>query len=230
MPQIQKTCTFSKQITIPVTRHYLLYLPKDYQQEQQNRWPLVLFLHGMGERGGDLRLVTRHGPPKLVEEGRDLPFLLVSPQCPSYGWWGWDTNIHALAALLDELEHTYAVDPDRLYVTGISMGGYGTWALANAYPNRFAAIAPICGGGNPSTICDIRHVPVWTFHGDLDQAVPLQQTMELVDALRACGGNVRLTVYPGVGHDSWTQTYANLELYMWLLEQRRVAQPHENRD
>jgi predicted peptidase len=228
MPHVQTTHTFSKEITIPVTRHYLLYLPKDYQQEKSKRWPLVLFLHGMGERGEDLNLVTRHGPPKLVEAGHEFPFLLVSPQCPPNGWWAWDTNIHALAALLDELEHSYAVDPDRIYVTGISMGGYGTWALANAYPDRFAAIAPICGGGNPSTICAIRHMPVWTFHGDQDHAVPLRETTEIVDALRACGGNVKLTVYDGVGHDSWTQTYDNPELYMWLLEQRKSAVPDEH--
>jgi len=165
MSHVQQAHTFTKQLTITVTRHYLLFLPKDYDPRRPERWPLVLFLHGMGERGDDLYALTRHGPPKLVEEGQDFPFLLLSPQCPTYGWWTWETNIAALAALLDEIETTYLVDPDQVYVTGLSMGGYGTWALATAYPHRFAAIAPICGGGDPSTVCAIRHLPVWAFHG-----------------------------------------------------------------
>jgi len=128
----------------------------------------------------------------------------------------------ALAALLDEIEGSYAVDPNRIYVTGLSMGGIGTWHLATAYPQRFAAIAPICGYGNPSTVCAIRHLPVWAFHGADDEMVPLERGQATVDALRACGGNVMFTVYPGVGHDSWTQTYANPQLYTWLLQQRRT--------
>ena len=228
MSDVQQACTFTKQLTLTVTRRYLLYLPKTYDPGQQRRWPLVLFLHGMGELGEDLHALTRHGPPKLVEEGQDFPFLLVSPQCPADGWWAWETNIAALAALLDEIESNYLVDPDQVYVTGLSMGGYGTWALATAYPQRFAAIVPICGGGYPSTVCAIRHLPVWAFHGENDSKVPVQKGQAMVDALQACGGNVRFTVYPGVEHDSWTQTYANPELYTWLLEQRRIARPNEN--
>lgn len=221
MSHFQQEMTFTQQITVTVTRRYLLYLPKDYDVEQGRRWPLVLFLHGSGERGADVQLVATQGLPKLVEEGHDFPFLLVSPQCPERGWWTTEENIGALAALLDEIERGYAVDPDRVYVTGLSMGGYGTWALATAYPRRFAAIVPICGGGDPSNVCALRHVPAWVFHGEDDKIVPPRQSLEMVDALRACGGNVRLTTYPGVGHDSWTRTYANPELYAWLLDQRR---------
>lgn len=221
MSHFQQEMTFTRQITVTVTRHYLLYLPKDYDAEQGRRWPLVLFLHGSGERGDDVQLVATQGLPKLVEEGQDFPFLLVSPQCPERGWWTTEENVAALAALLDEIERSYAVDSDRVYVTGLSMGGYGTWALATAYPRRFAAIVPICGGGDPTTVCAIRHVPAWAFHGENDTIVPPRQSFDMVDALQACGGNVRLTTYPGVGHDSWTRTYADPELYSWLLDQRR---------
>ncbi len=227
MSYVQQAHTFTKQLTITVTRHYLFSLPKDYDPRQPERWPLVLFLHGLGERGDDLYALTRHGPPKLVEEGQDFPFLFLSPQCPTYGWWTWETNIAALAALLDEIESAYLIDPDQVYVTGLSMGGYGTWALATAYPHRFAAIAPICGGGDPSTVCAIRHLPVWAFHGENDSVVPLQETEAMVKALQACGGHVTLTVYPGVDHDSWTQTYANPQLYTWLLQHRRITGPNE---
>ena len=221
MSHIQQEKTFTRQITVMVTRRYLLYLPKDYGTGQDERWPLVLFLHGSGERGADTRLVTNQGLPKLVEEGHDFPFLLVSPQCPERGWWTTEENIAALAALLDEIEQSYAVDPDRVYVTGLSMGGYGAWALATAFPRRFAAIVPICGGGDPAAVCAMRHVPAWVFHGEDDDMVPLHKARMMVDTLQACGGNVRFTAYPGVGHDSWTRTYANPELYHWLLDQRR---------
>jgi predicted peptidase len=200
---------------------YLLYLPQDYDPQSAKRWPLVLFLHGSGERGDNLHMVAHHGPSKHVEEGQHFPFILVSPQCPAHGWWSREPDVHALAELLDEIESNYAVDPDRVYVTGLSMGGYGVWSLAIAYPHRFAAIAPICGGGNPWTVSAIRHIPVWAFHGDQDRAVPIEDGKAMVDAHRACGGNANLTIYPGVGHDSWTQTYANQEFYNWLLAQRR---------
>lgn len=221
MSHFQQEKTFTQQLTVTVTRRYLLYLPKDYDTGQDRRWPLVLFLHGSGERGDDVHLVTAQGLPKRVEEGQDFPFLLVSPQCPERGWWTTEENIAALAALLDEVEQGYAVDADRVYVTGLSMGGYGAWALATAYPRRFAALVPICGGGDPATVCALRHVPTWVFHGEDDDMVPLQKARVMVEALQACGGNVRFTTYPGVGHDSWTRTYANPELYHWLLDRRR---------
>ncbi len=159
------------------------YLPNDYDARQDRRWPLVLFLHGSGERGDDAQLVTHQGLPKLVEEGHNFPFLLVSPQCPARGWWTTEENIAALAALLDEIEQNYAVDPDRVYITGLSMGGYGTWALATAYPQRFAAIAPICGGGDPSTVCALRHLPAWVFHGENDAIVPLHEARVMVECV-----------------------------------------------
>ena len=200
---------------------YLLYLPPDMAGAQGGRWPLVLFLHGAGERGDNLAAVKRHGIPHEIEAGRTLPCVVVSPQCPADARWATDT----LIALLDAVEHELPIDPDRRYVTGMSMGGYATWTLAVNQPDRFAAIAPVCGGGATDTVCAIRHVPVWAFHGALDDVVPLRRSKEMVEALRACGGDVQFTVYPDLGHDSWTPTYANPDLYRWLLAQDRTGHP-----
>ena len=197
---------------------YVLYLPKDY--DKQEKWPLVLFLHGSGERGDDLEQVKVHGPPKLVAAGKEYPFILVSPQCPS----GSDWEPSLLLGLLDDLAGRYKVDPDRVAVTGLSMGGFGTWALAARAPNRFAAIAPICGGGEPRLAKRIAHLPMWVFHGAKDQGVPLALSEEMVEAVKKNGGNPKFTVYPEAGHDSWTETYNNPDFYTWLLEQRRQPQ------
>jgi predicted peptidase len=178
---------------------------------------LLLFLHGAGERGADLKGVRRHGPPKLIEQGQEFPFIVVSPQCPDGEWW----RAEVLAALLDEIERRYRVDSRRIYATGLSMGGFGTWALAITYPDRFAAIAPICGGGHPWAVARIKNVPVWAFHGTADKVVPCRRSQEMVDALRRAGGTVRFTRYPGVDHDSWTATYANPKLYEWFLQHQR---------
>ena len=217
----QQPHSFRQDVPEPVSVHYLLHLPPGYGADSSARWPLILFLHGAGERGNDLNLVKLHGIARVVEERPDFPFVAVSPQCPPNERW----RPEVLAALLDEIETTYRIDPDRIYLTGLSMGGFGAWALAIEQPHRFAAIAPICGGGDPGLVCAIRHVPVWAFHGARDDVVPLHRSQEMVDALRACGGNVRLTVYPDADHDSWTRTYTNPELYDWLLSHRRGQAP-----
>lgn len=214
---VQQAHTFRQSIPGLREVRYLLFLPITYAMPPQ-QWPLILFLHGAGERGYDLNLVKRHGVPKTVEEWTDCPFIVVSPQCPPHQAWSTD----ALAALLEEIERHYTVDPERIYVTGLSMGGFGTWAFALAYPDRCAAIAPICGGGDPARVDAIRHLPVWTFHGAKDTIVPLKRSAEMVTALRQCGGNVQFTVYPDAGHDAWTETYANPELYAWFLAHTRV--------
>jgi predicted peptidase len=197
---------------------YLLYLPEDYGAKNRV-WPLVLFLHGAGERGSDIERVKIHGPAGLIEKGKAFPFILVSPQCPDDQVW----DPYVLDALLDEVIAGYKVDPDRVYCTGLSMGGYGTWAMAMAYPRRFAAIVPICGGGclQQLLVPRIRHLPVWCFHGAKDSVVPLSESQILVDQLKECGGDVRFTLYPDAGHDAWTQTYDDPEVYAWLLAHRR---------
>ena len=196
---------------------YLLSLPKGYDQSKE-RWPLLLFLHGAGERGNDIRNVAKHGPPKLAAQENDsLPFIIASPQCPSGSWWSDKTQLDRLGKLLDHLEANTRVDPDRVYVTGLSMGGYGTWHLAAAMPDRFAAIAPICGGGNPQDAKKLAGLPIWAFHGAKDRVVPLSKSTEMVEAIKNKGGNVKLTVYQEAGHDAWTDSYANPNLYRWLL-------------
>ena len=202
-------------VTVKVEMNYLLALPKDY--DKKDTWPLVLFLHGAGERGDNLELVKVHGPPKLIGEGKEFPFIVVSPQCPKDVWW----EPIELTALLDQVIKTHNVDEDRIYVTGLSMGGFGTWRLAAFTPDRFAAIAPICGGGEAYWARRFPHLPTWAFHGAKDQGVPLVRSEEMIDAIKEKGGEPKLTVYPEAGHDSWTETYNNPEFYEWLLEQKR---------
>ncbi|GAC1614192.1 MAG: hypothetical protein NVS4B7_06090 [Ktedonobacteraceae bacterium] len=213
----QQICTFKSELPKTINDHYLLYLPKDYDFQQSKRWPLIFFLHGAGERGHNLDLVKTQGLPKKLQSQPDLPFIVVSPQCSLDTSWSTDT----LNIALDEILNEYTIDTDRLYVTGLSMGGFGTWHLAMAYPHRFAAIVPICGGGDPDTVCDIKHLPIWVFHGAKDTIVPLTYSEAMVETLKKCGGNVRFTIYPYADHDSWTETYANPELYTWLLERSR---------
>src|SRR5262249_54165111 len=154
--------------------------------------------HGAGERGDDLQLVKKHGPPKLIDEGKDFPFVVISPQSPKERSW----RPHELMALVDEIVARRKIDQDRIYVTGLSMGGFGTWALAAYSPDRFAAIAPICGGGDTSAARRLTKVPVWAFHGAKDAVVPLKRSEDMVEAVKNSGGDARLTVYPDANHDS----------------------------
>jgi len=211
---------------------YLFTVPGSEERPDAG-WPLVLFLHGAGERGDDLARVRVHGPPKLTDEIPELTrCVLVAPQCPLEDWW----QAATLEALVDEVETLVEVDASRLYVTGLSMGGYGTWALLARTPERFAAAAPICGGGDLGRLWEeyatgydldgllrARDVPVWAFHGDADTVIPVEESRLLVRALQGVGADARLTVYPGVGHDSWTRTYADPELWAWLFAQRSEA-------
>jgi predicted peptidase len=201
-----------------VTVNYLLHLPREYGQNPGTRWPLILFLHGAGERGSDLTKLTAYGPPKLVAEGQELPFIVVSPQVPARSTW----DIDALNALLDEVLQKYAVDEDRVYLTGVSMGGAGTWRLASAHPERFAAIAPVCGWGDPAMAHRLAGIPTWVFHGAKDDLVPLQASQEMVDALKQAGSEPKFTIYPEVRHDSWTPAYNDPALFKWLLSHRRT--------
>lgn len=224
---VQTPQKFEKKIERTIRANYLLYLPKEYSAESKRKWPLMLFLHGAGERGTNLARVAAHGPPKLLAQSKeDLPFIVVSPQCPAGQRW----NTETLIALLDDISERYPVDPTRVYVTGLSMGGYGTWALANEYPQRFAAIAPICGGGETIPILlagrekreALKSLGVWAFHGAKDPVVKLEESEKMVNAYKQIGADdVRLTVYPEARHDSWTETYDDPKLYEWLLAHRR---------
>ncbi len=210
---------FEIEIRKTVGCKYLLYLPKDYGKVEKT-WPLMLFLHGAGERGDDLNQLKRHGPAKLVEQGKDMPFIIVSPQCPTGDWW--PGKVETLKALVDRITDNYSVDTERVYLTGLSMGGYGSWAMGAAYPDTFAAAVPICGGGQPFSMArKLVTVPIWAFHGAKDSVVPLKESEQMVEAVRRAGGNAKLTVYPEANHDSWTATYDNPELYTWLLKHKK---------
>ncbi len=207
--------------------NYLLFLPQGYAAKTEKRWPLILFLHGAGERGTNIWRVATHGPTKNVTAHPDFPFIVVSPQCPEKQTW----SKEALLGLLDDITAKYAVDTNRVYLTGLSMGGYGTWDLGLAHPERFAAIVPICGGGQVISVLlanrakgsALNTLGVWAFHGGKDPVVPLEESQRMVDALKKAGvPDVKFTVYPEAQHDSWTETYKNPALYEWLLQHERL--------
>ncbi|HEY4695851.1 MAG TPA: prolyl oligopeptidase family serine peptidase [Candidatus Hydromicrobium sp.] len=197
---------------------YLLFIPSDYYKEETKRWPMILFLHGAGGRGGNVEMLRKVGVSKLVEEDKDFPFIVVSPLCPADRYW----VPAVLKKLLDDVCRELRVDMDRIYLTGLSMGGYGTWYTAIKYPDVFAAIAPICGGGDPYRACRLADMPVWVFHGAKDTTVSPQESIKMVEALKDCNENVKFTLYPELGHDCWTETYNNPELYQWFLEQSKA--------
>jgi len=213
---------YEKQVTKTIKLNYLLHLPRDYDADTDKRWPLIFFLHGRGERGDDLELIKKHGIPRVTAEREDFPFIAVSPQCPITSWWPVDTS--ALNGLLDEIVLRHRVDTHRLYLTGISMGGYGVWRLALDYPERFAAFAPICGPSvlNLDNIGLLKSVPMWVFHGAKDSVVPIGHSERMVGALKEIqADNLQYTIYPDGEHNVWTETYNNPALYEWLLEHKR---------
>lgn len=217
---------FSITQTRVLSADYLLYLPQGYGSDPERRWPLILFLHGKGECGTNVWKVIKHGPPKVVGNKNDLSFIVVSPQSPGGQIWSNDT----LLALLDDVEKRYAVDEHRVYLTGISMGGFGTWNLGLTYPERFAAIAPFAGGGDFITpymaegkrAGALKSLPIWAFHGGQDPVVPLEETRHMVAIMKSLGDpEVKLTIVPGAKHDCWTEIYARPDLYQWFLRHSR---------
>ena len=200
--------------------NYLYFLPEDYQVDKDKKWPVILFLHGMGERGEDLELVKIHGIPKIVSSKTDFPFITVSPQCPIEFVWRDKEMLKALEFLLSKIVKNYRVDKSRVYVTGLSMGGRGTWAIAAHRPDFFAAAAPICGGGDPETVPRLIKLPFWVFQGALDKVHYPEESEIMIKALKKEGGQVRYTLYPELHHDSWTITYDNPDLYNWFLSNK----------
>lgn len=198
---------------------YLIAVPKDYKKDGKPV-PLLLFLHGAGERGDNLEKVKLHGPPKMIEKGHDFGAVVVSPQCPAGSWW--TEEVDMLIALLDKIEKQYNIDKDRIYVTGLSMGGYGTFALCARQPERFAAAVPVCGGGVLFDARRLSKLPTWAFHGEDDRVVPVEESTRMVKYMNERGGDhAKLTTYPGVGHNSWDRAYGDEKMWAWLFEQER---------
>lgn len=197
---------------------YLQYLPPAYGQSEED-FPLVIFLHGSGERGEDLDLVSLHGWPRYAREGTEYPFILISPQLPDGK--NWSGYIESLNGLLDHLQATLRVDKSRIYLTGLSNGGTGTWLWASAAEeNPFAAIIPVCGAGVIWLARELLKTPVWAFHGDCDGAIHYTESTRMVNLINEWGGNARVTIYPGVGHNSWENAYTDPALIEWMLAQR----------
>jgi len=217
------------------TLRYRLFAPAPPAGEA--RLPLVLFLHGAGERGDDNAAQLTHGVVEFHRRQAEHPCFVLVPQCPAGQRWvevdfggrgGAGTfptdpsePLKLAVAVVDDLIASGRVDPDRVYVTGLSMGGYGTWYVAAMPGSRFAAAAPVCGGGDPEWAERYVGLPIWAFHGAADNAVPVGRSRELIEAIRAVGGTPKYTEYPGVGHDSWTRTYADDALHAWLFQQRQ---------
>ncbi|MCP4891754.1 MAG: prolyl oligopeptidase family serine peptidase [Planctomycetaceae bacterium] len=201
------------------TVNYLLYLPENH--DQQDSLPLVLFLHGRGESFGPLSLVAKWGPPRFAARGDELPYILVSPQCPGDDNWSSEIQQKRLDELFDQIVSDYKVDTSRTYLTGLSMGGYGSWTMAANHPDRFAAVVPVCGGGNPDDAEQLKDIPIWVFHGDQDRAVPFSRSVEMVDAIKKAGGkSIRFTTLEDFGHNCWSATYASPGLFTWMLEKK----------
>jgi predicted peptidase len=192
---------------------YLLYIPETYNKNKRYKWPVVFFLHGVAEIGTDVNVLRHVGLPPVVA-GKQ--FVMIAPQCTA-SWW----NTDVLQELYKEVLEKYHVDSSRVYLTGLSMGGFGTWSWAQTSPDKFAAIIPICGVGTPEQACVLKKMPVWAFHNADDTIVAVSGSREMVNALKACGSSlVKYTENKTGGHDAWTAAYGDPALYTWLLQQR----------
>ena len=196
------------------TYNYYISFPKN---ESSKKLPLIVFLHGFDERGDNVEKVKIHGLPKLFDVDNDYECITVSPQCPGDSIW--PAEIVTLKQFIDEIIEEYNIDKNRVYLTGISMGGYGTWYTAQTYPDFFAAIAPVCGGGM-SWYAGVLKMPVWAFHGAVDSVVSVEESKNMVREINNTGGNAKITIFENVDHDSWNYAYTD-ELMKWLLEQSK---------
>lgn len=220
------------------TLRYRLLQPEEFEEGQE--YPLVLFLHGMGERGADNRAQLEWGVGAFAEESfrQDHPAIVIAPQAPDNDYWAnldWRNEgtglmenptkpLQMVYDLIQRLSGEMPVDRGRLYITGLSMGGFGTWDLITRYPDMFAAAMPVCGGGDPSKAHLLKDLPIWTFHGAQDQVVPVDLSRDMINAIREAGGTPGYTEYPHVDHFSWIPAYNDRFALDWLFAQSKVYQ------
>ena len=196
---------------------FVAYTP----EQSEGKLPLVIQLHGAGERGAgqeDLKLVDIHGFSALLQK-QDFPCITVMPQCPKDSFWA--ARVESIIEFVAQLKAYFPVDESRVFLTGLSMGGFGTWDMACTYPNLFSAAAPICGGGLTWRAGLLKDLPIRAFHGDADTCVPLCNSEAMVEAVNLCGGHAELTIFPGVDHNSWTPAYCDTDVIPWLVSQTR---------
>jgi predicted esterase len=207
--------------------NYLLYVPDGYTADSKKKWPLLIYLHGRSRVYGDVLALEDDYPLNTLADDGSFPFIVVAPKSiGDYDQWASDTQVQMAITVLDEVQAKVSIDNDRAYLTGGSGGGNGVWVISTRYPDRFAALVPFMGYYGypftvPDNICDIKNVPVWAFHGDADEIIPIEAEQKIVDALIACGGDVRFTIFPGIGHDLDHSIIYNSDLYDWLLSHTR---------
>ena len=223
--QLAYTESFTQQLHVP----YLLILPKGYKRDG-HRWPILLYLHGAGERGSNLALLNRTPAVRVAETATDLPFIFVAPQESEFeGTWTWPAETDAVLHILNRVLASYNADPDRVYLTGVSMGGWGAWFLAKSHPEMFAAVAPLCGFPEVRWASpQLARLPIWTFQGMKDAVVNPEDTENMVVALQKLGGSPKFTPLVGMGHDIDAAVYERKDLYQWFLQHSRrdTDRPH----
>lgn len=196
----------------------LIRVPEDF--DPQKKYPVLLFLHGAGTRGSDINKLYTNPFFQVIDNHQNLPFIIVAPLCEEDTWFEiWER----LKLMVNEIVVLPFADRERIYVMGASMGGYATWQLAMSMPDQFAAIVPICGGGMYWNAGRLINVPVWAFHGAKDTTVRLEESVKMVEAVKHHGGEAKLTVYPENGHDAWSDTYGNPDVFAWLLKQKKKS-------
>lgn len=202
------------------TSPYVVFVPHNLDSSKPA--PVILFLHGSGEtKGGKKEPVEVGIGPAIKKREKSFPFIVVIPQSEKRTWRAESDDAKRALAMLDATVKEYKADLNRVYLTGLSMGGFGSWSLAVAEPQRWAAIVPVCGAGDPTAAGKIKDLPCWAFHGDKDTAVKVEGSRSMIDAIKKAGGTPKYTEYPGVGHNSWDNAYGTDELYSWLLEQKK---------
>lgn len=199
-------------------RDYVVYVPREY--DPSKKWPLIVFLHGAGERGSDGLIQSDVGLGRAIRTNPErFPCIVVMPQCPAKVWW--DKALDDIEASYAKTVAEYSIDPARVYLTGLSMGGYATWGYGAEHVDRYAALIPICGGGKTEDAAALAKVPIWAFHGTVDDVVKVDESRKMVEAVKAAGGKIKYTEYPKLNHNSWDATYSDPKVIEWLLAQKR---------